>query len=138
MQIGRDTSYESKTPTWTSRFYSSNYYILEDFQIFKFGSITVKKENLKKGLIIDTGSSYFIVPKNILEKITQQIYDRCRRMGQKCQIFTGSNGDIVVGMLSYKSYDQALADMDKNFHKIEITINAIKTVVKPSEYFIFV
>ena len=56
-------------------------------------------------------------------------------MSGKCQV-VGSPKNILIGMFGYKSYDLALADLDKNFQKLEITINGVKSLVRPSEYFV--
>lgn len=42
---------------------------------------------------------------------------------------------ILIGMMGYKSYNMVQADLDKNFQKLELTINGVKTSNKPSEYF---
>jgi len=43
--------------------------VLVDFESLKFGSLSVTKSKLPKGMIIDTGSSLIIMPSKMTETI---------------------------------------------------------------------
>lgn len=85
-------------------------------------------------MIIDTGSSMFIFPNKMLEAIADEINSRCQRLGGKCVPLPTTGNIIMFGLKGYKNFDMALVDLDKNFPKIELTINGVKTAIKPSEY----
>jgi len=42
----------------------------------------------------------------------------------------------MFGMNGYKTLELVLVDLDKKFQKIELTINGVKTIFKPSDYII--
>jgi hypothetical protein len=96
--------------------------------------LSVTRSKLPKGMIIDTGSSMFIFPKKMLDTIADEIFSRCQRLGGKCVLLPNTGKIIMFGLKGYKSFEMALADLDKNFPKIELTMNGVKTTIKPSEY----
>ena len=111
-------------------------YLLQDFDSLKFGSLSVTRSNLPKGVIIDTGSSIFIFPNKMLETIKDEIYTRCQKLGGRCIPLPAAVTNIMLGMKGYKTFDLVLADLDKNFQKIELTVSGVKTIIKPSDYIV--